>query len=170
MKAEADRHGRKDRSTSERRTSARRRRVVGAGILALLVITVLSAAPVQAGTGGVGATSEGPSAGASSDRGLAFSPMRSAGATWYGPGLYGNHTACGQVLRAGTIGVAHRTLPCGTTVKLVYHGHALVTTVIDRGPYTPGNSFDLTNGARRALHFSGANRLQYAVEVQRARR
>jgi peptidoglycan lytic transglycosylase len=154
----------------ERKTGARGRRVVCAGLAALLVVAALAAAPAQAGTGGVGATSEGPSAAASSDQGLAFSPMRSAGATWYGPGLYGNHTACGQVLRATTIGVAHRTLPCGTTVKLIYHGHALITTVIDRGPYTPGNSFDLTNGARQALHFSGAARLQYAVVVQRARR
>jgi rare lipoprotein A len=106
----------------------------------------------------------------SSSDGLAFGPLRAGGATWYGPGLYGNHTACGQVLRAGTIGVAHRTLPCGTTVKLVYQGHALMTTVIDRGPYTHGNIFDLTNGARLALHFRGAGRLRYAVAVQLGRR
>ena len=62
--------------------------------------------------------------------------MRTAGATWYGPGLYGRQTACGQTLRPSTIGVAHRSLPCGTTVKFVYHGHSLVTQVIDRGPYT----------------------------------
>ncbi len=98
--------------------------------------------------------------------GLVFSaPMRSAGATWYGPGLYGNGTACGQTLRPGTIGVAHRTLPCGTTVKINYHGHSLVTKVIDRGPYTPGNDFDLTNGARLALGFEGVGQVRYAVAV-----
>lgn len=91
--------------------------------------------------------------------------MRSAGATWYGPGLYGNHTACGQTLRPGTIGVAHRTLPCGTAVKLAYHGRQLIARVIDRGPYTKGNAFDLTNGARRALGFEGANRVRYAVAI-----
>ena len=171
MKAEADRRGRTYRRMGERKTGARGWRVACAGLAALLSVAALGVAPVQAGTGGVGATpEEGPSAGASSDQGLAFSPLRLTGATWYGPGLYGNHTACGQVLRAATIGVAHRTLPCGTTVKLLYRGHALITTVIDRGPYTPGNSFDLTNGARQALHFSGAARLRYAVEVQRARR
>jgi rare lipoprotein A (peptidoglycan hydrolase) len=138
-------------------------------LVVLLAALTLGVAFAQAGTGGVGATSEGASAGASSDQGLAFGSMRSAGATWYGPGLYGNHTACGEVLRAMTIGVAHRTLPCGTTVKLLYHGHALITTVIDRGPYTPGNSFDLTNGARQALHFSGSDRLHYAVETRYAR-
>jgi rare lipoprotein A len=91
--------------------------------------------------------------------------MRSAGATWYGPGLYGNGTACGQTLRPGTIGVAHRTLPCGTTVKINYHGHSLVTKVIDRGPYTQGNDFDLTNGARLALGFEGVGQVRYAVAV-----
>jgi rare lipoprotein A len=135
----------------------------------MLIALALGAVPAQAGTGGVGATSENAEGTASSGPGLAFGPMRTAGATWYGPGLYGRRTACGQVLRAATIGIAHRTLPCGTTVKLVYRGHMLLTTVIDRGPYTRGNSFDLTNGARRALHFSGADRLRYAVAAQYAR-
>jgi len=93
--------------------------------------------------------------------------MRAAGATWYGPGLYGNHTACGQTLRPGTVGVAHRTLPCGTTVKFAYHGHQLITRVIDRGPYTEGNDFDLTNGARRVLDFEGVGTVRYAVAVGR---
>jgi rare lipoprotein A len=103
--------------------------------------------------------------------GLAFSsPMRTAGATWYGPGLYGNRTACGQVLRPGTVGVAHRNLPCGTKVKFAYHGRELVTTVIDRGPYSPGHAWDLTNGARRALDFEGSNRVRYALALGRAAR
>jgi rare lipoprotein A (RlpA)-like double-psi beta-barrel protein len=141
------------------------------GLLALLTALALSVAPAQAGTGGVGAgPEEGAGEGtASSDQGFAFGRMHMAGATWYGPGLYGRHTACGELLRPTTIGVAHRTLPCGTTVKLLYHGHVLLTTVIDRGPYTPGNSFDLTNGARRALHFSGADRLRYAVAARLGR-
>jgi hypothetical protein len=164
MKAEADRHGRKDRSASERRNSARGRRIARAGLAVLLAISALGTASAQAGTGGIGPVAD---EGATSSSGkLAFGPMRVAGATWYGPGLYGNHTACGAVLRPATVGVAHRTLPCGTTVKLVYRGHALLTTVIDRGPYTHGNSFDLTNGARLALHFNGADRLRYAVAVQ----
>ena len=95
--------------------------------------------------------------------------MRSAGATWYGPGLYGRHTACGVELQPNTIGVANRTLPCGTTVKFAYHGHDLITQVIDRGPYTRGNSWDLTNGARLALGFKGAGQVQYAVALDYAR-
>lgn len=101
--------------------------------------------------------------------GLAFAtPMRAAGATWYGPGLYGNQTACGQVLRPGTVGVAHRSLPCGTAVKFAYRGRQLVTTVIDRGPYSHGNAWDLTNGARHALAFEGSNRVLYALALGEA--
>ena len=96
-------------------------------------------------------------------------PDATAGATWYGPGFYGHQTACGQVLRPNTIGVAHRSLPCGTTVKFAYHGHSLVTTVIDRGPYTKGNAWDLTNGAREALGFEGSGQVHYAVALSYAR-
>jgi len=124
--------------------------------------------PAQAGTGGAGVTaSDGTARGG---QGIVFSsPMRSAGATWYGPGLYGNHTACGETLQPGTVGVAHRTLPCGTTIKFAYHGHSLVTKVIDRGPYSRGNAFDLTNGARRALGFEGVGQVRYAVALHYAR-
>jgi rare lipoprotein A (peptidoglycan hydrolase) len=170
MKAGRDRHGRKDQSRRGRTAFGRSsRRARSAAVAALLASLTLGATSVQAGTGGVGAVSTSGEGTASTGQDLAFSTMRSAGATWYGPGLYGNHTACGETLRPTTIGVAHRTLPCGTTVKLSYHGHVLVTKVIDRGPYTRGNSFDLTNGARLALEFSGANQVRYAVALQYAR-
>src|SRR4029077_11272191 len=41
-------------------------------------------------------------------------------ASWYGPGFYGNRTACGQVYTPEIVGVAHRTLRCGTMVVLEY--------------------------------------------------
>lgn len=133
----------------------------------LCAVLVLGTAPVRAATGGAAATSPATTA---TVGGIAFSSMRLAGATWYGPGLYGNRTACGQVLRPGTIGVAHRNLPCGTAVKFVHKGRSLVTSVIDRGPYSGGNAWDLTNGARLALDFEGVGKIRYAVEVQHARR
>jgi len=145
----------------------RKSRIVVA-LTALSMALALSAAPVQAVTGGVSAG--GGEGVVASGADLAFGPLRVAGATWYGPGLYGHHTACGELLKPSTIGVAHRSLPCGTAVKFVYHGRSLVTTVIDRGPYTRGNSFDLTNGARRALGFEGADQVRYAVAVAYARR
>src|SRR5262249_59556565 len=88
---------------------------------------------------------------------------RAAVASCHGPGLYGRHAACGQTLRPTTIGVAHKTLPCGTAVKFLYRGRSIVARVIARGPYSAGNSWDLTNGARLALGFEGANQVRYAI-------
>jgi hypothetical protein len=89
--------------------------------------------------------------------------MRRAGATWYGPGLYGNGTACGRVLRPGTVGLAHRMLPCGTKVTVAYHGRYLVTRVIDRGPYRKGYDWDLTSAAAERLGFEVSDEIRYAV-------
>ena len=74
-------------------------------------------------------------------------------ASWYGPGFYGNRTACGETLEPGTLGVAHKTLPCGTKVALYYHGHAVTVPVIDRGPYASGREYDLTAETKHRLHF-----------------
>ena len=71
-------------------------------------------------------------------------------ATWFGPGFYGQTTACGQTLTPAVIGVAHRTLPCGTLVKVSYQGRSLTLPVLDRGPYSRAD-WDLTAGAAQAL-------------------
>ena len=72
--------------------------------------------------------------------------------SWYGPGLYGNGTACGQKLTKDLIGVAHRTLPCGTLVTFRYKGVTLTVPVIDRGPYVRGRTWDLSYGACHKLN------------------
>src|ERR1700727_1607238 len=67
-------------------------------------------------------------------------------ATWFGPGFYRQTTACGQTLTPNVIGVANRTLPCGTLVKFGYKGRAVIVPVIDRGPYAHnGAQWDLTS-------------------------
>lgn len=75
-------------------------------------------------------------------------------ATFYGPGLWGNRTACGYVLRRGTRGVAHRTLPCGTPVAVYVNGRIAVYPVIDRGPHSAAASLDLTQAEARDLGMS----------------
>ncbi|MDP9069038.1 MAG: septal ring lytic transglycosylase RlpA family protein [Actinomycetota bacterium] len=77
-------------------------------------------------------------------------------ATWYGPGLYGNRTACGQTLGTNTLGVAHRSLPCGTKVSILYEGRTITVPVIDRGPYTHAE-WDLTAETAERLGFSGTD-------------
>jgi len=80
---------------------------------------------------------------------------RHAGASYYGPGLYGNGVACGGTLMPGTLGVANKTLPCGTKVKLRYRGRSLTVPVIDRGPYVAGRDYDLTEATKVRLGFPG---------------
>jgi peptidoglycan hydrolase-like protein with peptidoglycan-binding domain len=75
-------------------------------------------------------------------------------ASYYGPGLWGNRTACGQTLRRRTRGVAHRSLACGTRVAVYANGRIAIFPVIDRGPHTAGVSLDLTRAAARKLDLS----------------
>jgi hypothetical protein len=83
-------------------------------------------------------------------------------ATWYGPGFFGNRTACGKRLRRSTIGVAHRRLPCGTKVTLKYRGRFVRAKVIDRGPYANGARWDLTQRTARKLHLTTTDRIRAA--------
>jgi rare lipoprotein A len=157
MKADRNRPWRKACSNEARRVLAA---IAAVGALALF------STPADAITGGA---SPYPTAAETPESaGLAFSSVRSAGATWYGPGLYGNNTACGQTLLPETIGVAHRTLPCGTAVKFLHRGRSLVARVIDRGPFVSGVDWDLTNGARRLLGFEGIGQIRYAIAVKPA--
>ena len=87
-------------------------------------------------------------------------------ATWYGPGFFGNGTACGQTLTKRTWGIAHRTLPCGTLVTLSHKGRKVSVRVIDRGPFS-GATVDLTSRTKEYLRFaSGRVRM---TEVKRYR-
>jgi rare lipoprotein A (peptidoglycan hydrolase) len=73
--------------------------------------------------------------------------------SWYGPGFYGKRTACGQAYTETIIGVAHRSLPCGTkvTFKNPANGRIVTARVIDRGPYVAGRQWDLSGGLCQAL-------------------
>jgi rare lipoprotein A len=75
---------------------------------------------------------------------------RLAGASWYGGG---GTLACGGALTNSTLGVANKTLPCGTRVTLRYHGRSIRVPVIDRGPYVAGREFDLTRATKEKLGF-----------------
>jgi hypothetical protein len=74
--------------------------------------------------------------------------------SFYGPGFYGKRTACGQAYTTTIMGVAHRTLPCGTLVKFrnPANGVTITVPVIDRGPYVSGRQWDLSGAACRALN------------------
>lgn len=86
--------------------------------------------------------------------------MRSAVASWYGPGLFGNRTACGQTLTRGLRGVAHKSLPCGTKLTVKFRGRTTRATVVDRGPFHASREFDLTYATATALGFRAVGRIQ----------
>jgi hypothetical protein len=143
------------------------------GALAVLALAVAPGA--QASTGGASAapvtteSEETATAAVFNEAELSFTPYRVAGASWYGgTSMWGRQTACGQTLRPTTIGVANKTLPCGTPVKFVWHGHSIVAPVIDRGPYIQGRAWDLTAAAAEALAFEGIGQIRYAVAIEYA--
>jgi hypothetical protein len=77
-------------------------------------------------------------------------------ASWYNDA---GNTACGY--HAG-LGVANRTLPCGTKVRFYYGGRTVTATVDDRGPFVGGRDWDLNQNTAAALGFGGVGTVYVA--------
>ena len=107
---------------------------------------------VIGGTSASAASASGPPT-------VATTVYRTSIATLYGPGLFGRRTACGPRLTRSTVGLANRTLKCGSLVAVYYRGRTLNVPVIDRGPYANGADWDLTMAAARALGITGTARI-----------
>lgn len=84
---------------------------------------------------------------------MTVNAFRPAAASYYGPGLYGGGLACGGTLSPGKLGVANKTLPCGSQVTLRFHGKTVTVPVIDRGPYSGSREYDLTAATKARLGF-----------------
>jgi hypothetical protein len=108
-----------------------------------------------------GGGSSGGSGGSSGGGSWNYDPNVS----WYGPGFYGNRTACGQALTTSLMGVAHRTLACGTKVSFrnPSNGRVITVPVVDRGPYAAGRNWDLTGAACTALNHCYTGPLQWRL-------
>ncbi len=76
---------------------------------------------------------------------------------------YGHGVACGGILHVGTLGVANKTLPCGTQVIFRYGNRAIKVPVIDRGPYIAGREWDLTGATAEALRFPGLGAISWRL-------
>jgi rare lipoprotein A (peptidoglycan hydrolase) len=83
--------------------------------------------------------------------------------SWYGPGFYGHRTACGKTLTTTLLGVAHKSLPCGTMVSFrnASNGRVITVPVVDRGPYVAGRQWDLTAATCRAIAHCFTGPLQW---------
>ena len=79
-------------------------------------------------------------------------------ASSFGPGLYGNRLACGGRLWRSTHAVAHRSLPCGTPLRVCYRRRCQTLRVRDRGPWISSRSLDITEAAVRRFGVASARR------------
>jgi hypothetical protein len=80
-------------------------------------------------------------------------------ASHYGKGFYGSETACGQTLGKKMLGVANKTIPCGTKVTFYRKGREIKVPVIDRGPFVRGRDWDLTSAAAKKLKVNGVQKV-----------
>lgn len=76
-------------------------------------------------------------------------------ASWYKDA---GGTACG--FHAG-LGVANKTLACGTKITFWHAGRTATAIVQDRGPYIPGRDWDLNQNLAAALAFDGVGDVRW---------
>lgn len=136
------------RSQHQHREPVMQWRDVSIGLAVVLVVMLMSL---------VGQALAAPSASAA--------PWERTTATWYGPGFYGNTTACGQRYTQRIRGVAVPNsgasgLRCGAKLTIRYHGRVVRVRVIDTGGFSHG--FDLS--ARTAMDLCRCTR-PYTMRV-----
>jgi rare lipoprotein A (peptidoglycan hydrolase) len=79
----------------------------------------------------------------------------------YTPSQSRTKSACGVVIDAETVGVAHQQLPCGVKLYVEYDGTQVLTQVIDRGHTAPGREFDLTQALAKLLRVQGTQTIRW---------
>ena len=67
--------------------------------------------------------------------------------------------------RFGGLTAAHKSLPCGTRVRVTNtrNGRSAIVTIVDRGPYVRGRIVDLTPAAAAALGIDGLGTVNLEV-------
>jgi len=91
-------------------------------------------------------------------------------ASYYAKKLDGNAMACGGRYRPRKMIAAHRTLPCGTRLKVRNraNGRVVYVTVKDRGPFGASKRIlDLSRRAARRLHFINQGLTKVRAVVRR---
>ena len=71
-------------------------------------------------------------------------------ASYYADSLHGNKTASGEPYDKDAMTAAHRSLPFGTKVKVIYlkTGKSVEVVINDRGPHVKNRIIDLSGAAR----------------------
>ena len=76
--------------------------------------------------------------------------------------LAGHVSGCGTLLTPKTLGIGHQVLPCGAKVFVTFHGKTVLTTVVDRGPFTPRFDFEVTPALADVLGLTGVQPIRWS--------
>src|SRR6266545_3192548 len=84
-----------------------------------------------------------------------------------GDGFEGERTGCGQIFHTHVVQVAHKSLPCGTVIRIedTDTGKSVDAEVTDRGPYVAGRIVDLSYAAFTQLDPVGTGLLNVNVYI-----
>ncbi len=84
-----------------------------------------------------------------------------------GDGFEGERTGCGGIFHTRVVQVAHKSLPCGTLVRIEDRdtGKTVDAEVTDRGPYVAGRIVDLSYAAFTQLEETGTGLLRVNVYI-----
>ena len=72
-------------------------------------------------------------------------------------------TASGEKFNPNDLTAAHRTLPFGTKVLIMYKDKYVLVRINDRGPHVKGRSLDLSRAAARRIGCSGVCRVKIYI-------
>lgn len=88
-------------------------------------------------------------------------------ASFYHDSLEGNRTACGQIFSQSKLTAAHKSLPCGTVVRVtrVNNGSEVDVVINDRGPFVKGRIIDLSRAAARELSMQNSGVAKVSMEI-----
>jgi rare lipoprotein A len=78
-------------------------------------------------------------------------------ASWYGHPYHGRAAASGEIYDMEKLTAAHRTLPFGTTVRVLNlsNDRTVEVRINDRGPFVGGRIIDLSKAAAREIQMLG---------------
>ena len=84
-----------------------------------------------------------------------------------GDGFEGLRTSCGHIFHTHVVQVAHKSLPCGTVIRIedTDTGKSVEAEVTDRGPYVAGRIVDLSYAAFSQLDHAGTGLLHVNVYI-----
>ncbi len=95
--------------------------------------------------------------------------VETGNASWYGAPYHNRRSSNGEVYDMHQLTAAHRTLPLGSTVRVINlkTGHSTTVRITDRGPFVEGRIVDLSLAAAKQADVWQAGVAKVRLEVLR---